>query len=66
MKEETIHYKVMIYHINFACGIWPYKEFSPEYLPSTKDKSKVTCGNCKRARAYKIKNFNVMDIIRGN
>lgn len=63
MKKEKIHYKVMVHHINLACGIWPYKmPHQKEDMPWTKDKSKVTCKNCKKTLPYRIDNFN-LDIL---
>ncbi len=64
MSEEKVHLKVMVHHINLACGLWPnYYHGSSEQRPWTKDKSKVTCGRCKLTKAYKIDNFSLADII---
>jgi len=48
----------MIHQINLACGVWP------EGKLWTKDKKKVTCGQCKNSRPYKIKNFSLKDVVR--
>lgn len=65
MREEKVHLKVMVHHINLACGIWPnYLHGSSEKRSWTKDKSKVTCGKCKLTRPYKLDNFKLIDVIR--
>ncbi len=65
MSKEKVHLKVMVHHINLACGIWPnYYHGSTEQRPWTKDKSKVTCGRCKRSIPYRIDIFCLTDFVK--
>lgn len=50
MREEKVHYltrKGMDSSEPIACNLW----FSTYF--HSKDKDKVTCGNCKRTNAFK-------------
>lgn len=59
---KTIHLKVMVHHINLACGIWPnYLNTTVQRL-CTYNKKEVTCEKCKKSRPYKIDNFSLKDI----
>ncbi len=62
LKNETIHYKVMVHQINLACGVWPCYAHTTVQRLCTYNKEEVTCGKCKRSRPYKIDNFGLKDI----
>lgn len=60
--SEKIHLKVMVHHINLACGLWPYYGHTTKEKPWTRNKSKVTCEECKNSKPYKINNFSLKDV----
>lgn len=65
MSQEKVHLKVMVHHINLACGLWPnYYHRSLEKRLWTKDKSKVTCGKCKRSILYREDILCLKDFVK--